>query len=713
MPLQNSWVIDYVNSRIYRAVGAAVDIVRDLYRWIMDEMDEQGAMDNTIPMTAQTPTEYTMVNNWFIDQESINYLKEGAIKTDGYNGQIQVIVMQSGGYVDCILGDIGLTVHDVGETDYGELLCYNNTLRKWWVRNTVQLPAATAFHIHAGWGQGTSTGASVTGEDLHPNVYTLGGIVAGSKVYVCQNGSKISPDWWGTGHIDILIKVKEAGTFIDGGKITVYIRDYTDLYSHYETNLSAGGRNPVAMSTSDDSENQTAIETVVKLLGTVKVHFVNYSLTYKTEAGANPAVGLVVRSTTNGGTGYILEWTGGSKNFKLGDKKGVFVDNDALLICDKLKVKEQLDNQNFYEGATITGLVSGKTAIVRRLEQITGGTTDDRVSVLWLTDATGAFTDGEWLQIEAVSVGKADGTQTTNTFTANADGAGAVALTINKDMNNGFGPAPYNVIIDCNAETVAELYEYCKALCRRTQAWYDMFPVYDGANISIVDGEQYQAARSTYAQKTASPLGTFAGGKFFGARGVWIEDMAGTDNKNYSLVDANNVTQNPPNLQSFVVSSMVATDRVIICLTTGDNYIINKSQYTVVAHAAGLDYVEVNEVIPDDTPANEVIRVRYNVGLATEGEDIYAVSSLDKPAKKFMIVGVTARQYFAEARAYAPYMDRPAAGDTETVTVTYGVNRFIICRVRKKGIIPFQTKGTFGASGYSVSAIRTEDPVAT
>lgn len=701
--------IDYVNKRI--TVDSAMS-VNALYSSLMDTFDEQGAMDDTVPMSAQTPTAYTMINEWFIDDASTHYLTTGAIATSGYLNKIQVVTMLASGYVNCVAGDIGLVVHDGAETNYGILLAYNNTTRKWFVRGITQLPTATAYHVHGGTGQGTSSAASASGEDLYPNVYTLGSIVSGTKIYIAQAGAKVDPDWWGTDHIDILIKVKEAGTEIDEAKITLYARDWTDLYDNYEIDLTAGGRNAVPLATSDDLDNQTAIATVTNYIKEIKAHFVNWSLAHTKTSGSDPTVGRFLyddEASPNNGSGHILE-TGAT--LKLGDKKYTFTTTtDKLKIASVLKFKNRVTSPQrwFAEGDTVTGGTSAATATVVRIEQMEDATN----GVIHVKMTSGNFTDGEDLNVSATKIAEADGTQIDHTYLGTASSAGSVLLTITKDLDNGNGPQPYNVIIDLNTDTVAKLYEYCKALARRTQTKYDLFPVYDGTNISILDGEQYQAARSTYPQKKASPIGTFAGGKFFGARGVWIEAMAVADVKNYSLTDANGTVQNPPNLQSFVVSALVAADRVLIAKTTGDNYIIDKSQYSMQAQASGVDYVNVQEAIPDDTPSTGVVRVRYNVGAGNEAEDIYTVVSLDKPAKKFIISGVTAREYTTADRAYAPYMDRAATGAIETVTVTYGVDRFVICRVRKKGIIPFETKGSYTSTGYSVAAIRTTDGIVT
>ena len=97
--------------------------------------------------------------------------------------------------------------------------------------------------IAGGTGTGSASGNSVTGEELYPNVYTLGTVVSDAKIYLVQNGAKITPDWWTTGHVDLLVKTTEAGVEIDAGNVTILARNYTDIYDHYLIDLSAGGRN--------------------------------------------------------------------------------------------------------------------------------------------------------------------------------------------------------------------------------------------------------------------------------------------------------------------------------------------------------------------------------------------------------------------------------------------------------------------------------------
>ena len=91
---------------------------------------------------------------------------------------LQVVTMQSGGYVDCVSSDIGKQVRDAAETVYGTLFNYDNSTRKWWVYGTTQLPTATAYHIETGSGQGTSSSASTTDTRYKP-IDTIGTISGG------------------------------------------------------------------------------------------------------------------------------------------------------------------------------------------------------------------------------------------------------------------------------------------------------------------------------------------------------------------------------------------------------------------------------------------------------------------------------------------------------------------------------------------------------
>ena len=713
MAIGDDFAIDYVNKRIYHSAGTTVYLVNALYSWLMDEFDEQGAMDDDIPMSAQTPNAYTIINNWFINDESCEFLKEGAITQTRDNAKFALLTFQESGYTNCVASDITKqVVWDASE--HGALLAYNNTTRKWWVRTADTFTPSKAITITGGTGAGTATGFDNTGEDLFANIYTLGTIETGTDIYIYQAGAKISA-WWSSGHIDILLKTKEFGTEIDEGKIVVYARVYTDLYDFFEIDLTVGGRNAVPLATSDDLDNQTAVATVLNYMDTLRIMFVGGTIPYDTKTGDDPVKHMVIRGGTSNATAFILNApSGASGTFTLANIVGTFQSAEVIEICEELKFDTQTTLFTTL-GQTITGGTSGATGVLRRVTQDSQEAGNE--GILFLTGVTGTFVDGETLTGSANGSATSNGTVTANTFSANTTAAVTFAATTTRDLDNGAGAQPYNVIIDLNSLTVTVLYEFVKALNRRTST-LQTFPTNGTDTRYAYNGEFYQKANMTYPQiKKASPFGTFAGGKFFGARGIWIENMASADVEKFSLIDANNATQNPPTFSTIKVVAMIATnDRVLVCESTGGGAtVIKKNQYTNVAQSIGVDYVTISGSIADDAPSTGVVRVVYNYGLGTEGEDIYSYTSIDRSGAddKFMISGTTARAYSTGDRTYNPYIDTTADanGEREVIVKYSGATKYIVTRVRRKAYIPFQVAGSFGSGLTTVTAIRTADGI--
>src|SRR3990167_7889371 len=93
--LSGRWVVYYESEnsqkRIWRDTSVTpttIDSVNALYSALQNHFDELGQMDDGIPMSAQTPTEYTIgiieagdKDPWFIDRTSVEYLTGGALKT--------------------------------------------------------------------------------------------------------------------------------------------------------------------------------------------------------------------------------------------------------------------------------------------------------------------------------------------------------------------------------------------------------------------------------------------------------------------------------------------------------------------------------------------------------------------------------------------------------------------------------------------------------
>lgn len=659
MAIADDFTIDYVNKRLYHSSGTTVYSANALYTYIMDTFDELAQMDDTVPMSAQTPTDYTLINGWFVDDESFKFLKSGAIKTDGHLNEIRILTLSATGYTSAVSGDIGKTVTGGTTGDTGKLLAYNNTTRKFWIRmddsGDLFDDNDEAITIASGTGAGSMSAISVSGENLWANIYTLGTIEQHAneeQIYVIQNGSALS-EWWpdsstpSVRHIDVLIKVKEAGTEIDSGKITVFLRNYpsagnADLYDHFEIDLTAGGRNAVPLATSPDLNNTTAHATISAYTD-VSIVFVNATITHGAISGGNYTEFETVTGSISGATGKFIKEVGGTMT--LGNVDGTFQNNDVL-----------------------TGGTSGRTCT--------------------------------------------------------ASAGMVVARTTTKNFEQG-SSYNYSVIVDCATRPLSQVYEYLKYVTRENEnTFYSYGTKYQSATLSVnkLAGEQYitpfidyDTPTNTYSPTKAAPFGTFAGGKFFGARGIWIQDMAESDIQNFQLIDSDNNTRTPPNKQSITISNLLSGDKVSVFRTTTGTT-IDKAMYTAGAgNASGNSTFVVTGAIAADTPSSGYIRVVDTSDTTSARESRYQYDSWT--GSTFTLhAGVTLDRTYTQTddTVYVPFIDQQATDTSASVTVIYTTDRTILLRVRRytaTAILPFETTGSFTSSGYSTSAIRTTDSI--
>ncbi len=772
MAIGDDWTIDYVNKRVTHTGGATVYSVLNLYSWLQNTFDELGQMDDEVPMSAQTPTDYTLTNGWFVDRESFKYLRGGAVKTLGWDhgaspaDGIRKLSLGTA-YTPCVAGDIGKTVVGGTSGDQGRLLAFDNATREWWVRVGAAgetFPQAEAVTITDGFGAGTTLGASMTGESLWSNIYTLGSIEAGTRIYVTQDGLKLA-DWWSDGHLDILVLVKEGGALVDEGVLTIYARQFGKTYDHFQIDVSAGGRNAVPLATQNDLNNTrpegyllydgeanggfTAGDAVLGVTSGARALVVsvadwgttgvlglrnvsgafqdNESLdvggttrgvangttggawfSYDNEAGGSLAVGETLRRTADSREAVLcgLQDDGLTGRLVVDGTSGPFEDNDAiegLTSGATFSVNGDVAEAAAGLGDILIAQVSGSLAYTgtggwAKWDRISGASSGHTAyvleaagGVLTLANATGVFQNGETLT-GAGRTGVAAGTLDWAT------------TTFGENLNNGNGARPYDVHCNLNGRTLAEWYEYTKYVTRRGSSYE--FYQNDGTAITERRGEEYQAAQASYTQIKQSPLGTFAGGTFFGARGIWVENYDADDAKSFQLIDALNVTQAPPNVVTVKVTSLVSGDRVGVFELTGAGGDINRAKYSCAAgNDAGDAALVLAEAIESDTPSAGYVRVR----LANGTEDLYEYASW--AGSSFNLApGVTlARTYALGDDVYVPLIDDEAGGAEIGNALIYSANIPVLVRVRRYGILPFEVEGTVTATGLTVAAIRTED----
>jgi hypothetical protein len=270
--------------------------------------------------------------------------------------------------------------------------------------------------------------------------------------------------------------------------------------------------------------------------------------------------------------------------------------------------------------------------------------------------------------------------------------------TVSKDIGDGLGAVNYDVLIDGNGLTSAQVYKALKYETRR-QSTGDIDA---GAGPAVI-GRFYRLANATYTEVKNSPFGSYAGGTFFGARGVWLENIS--DPNSRELIDAAGVSHTPPVSITFTVTSVVSGDRVLVARSTGSgSVIVNKSQFTLNGIHSAATTIVVNEVVGADIPDTGVIRVddvRYEYGAVNRG------------AKTFSSLSGTVTAA-ANTPTYVPLIDDTASGPSiVSSSMIYASDFDVVYRVRKKGIIPFENSAVVGSAGQSVSAIRTTDTIVT
>lgn len=91
-----------------------------------------------------------------------------------------------------------------------------------------------------------------SGATMYSGIKSIGEIVPGSSLYIVQGTGKL-PKYWAGGHIQIMVKARDAGAFVAGGQVTVYSRQWGNTFSAFDVDLTAGGENSAALSVQQDN----------------------------------------------------------------------------------------------------------------------------------------------------------------------------------------------------------------------------------------------------------------------------------------------------------------------------------------------------------------------------------------------------------------------------------------------------------------------------
>lgn len=319
----------------------------------------------------------------------------------------------------------------------------------------------------------------------------------------------------------------------------------------------------------------------------------------------------------------------------------------------------------------------------------------------------------------AIPLGTSDDLNVTNTEVAvqaladtNIGGDLGTGIDINflsagysYDIGDGNGAQTYNIQIDCNGQRLADVYEVTK-WATRDSSTSQLVNYQDLNGDTPDDGQEYISYNSTWAEVVSAPFGSFAGGQFFGARGVYFTNLHADDAQSFQLIDTAGITRNPPNFQAFSMSGLLAGDNVTVYESTGAaSTTVKKDQYNL-SGANALNTITVSVAIPSSTP-----ETGYIIVVDDDNTEIhYAYSAWS--GSDFTVV-VSAALYAGTETAYVAFLygTSVAGEDVNDTTTIYTTPINVVGSVRQAGYLPYEAAGTYSASGYSGSAIRTADGI--
>lgn len=662
MAIQDDFTIDVVDKKITMDTAFTNDrpvsiyTVNELYSYLQDTFDEPGFMQYSIPMSAQTPTQYTLINGWYMDDNSMKALYGGSIQTSGWTyvaspaAGITQLRWTDGSADAPVAGDIGVTLTGGTSTATGVLLAVDTAspIRQvCWVRNTNGFQFQSNENV-TGTGvdiQTETTNGFQNGETVWANLFSVGSKTATTEIYVGQEDDyqggrayqlpdasdrlrrKIEKvdEWWdadvdfatgspnllgGVDHFDILLKTREAGLLIDSGNLFVGARQFGTVYSHFELTAAAAGNFVVPFASTGADLNSADGP---------------YSVSFDGRTGATMVVGDILENNAHGtGTNeplgrlraVVTAVTGGAS--ASGSIEYYLIgENEAKTTTDRT-LKQLADNDDLGTRGT-----SNDFDVAGSPSQVAAGPADSQGVTITFANAQrdvdedstneeyacvincnnialqdvyqytqfltsrgnqdGEIANSQDVLLPAAPLG-ADGYETSEFYRAVGD------ITVPWDTKVGNPPAEGDLVTNAAVSWTASGVVVALSnpggasgqltLTQVKGTWATgnavAEPVQHGSNEVRMNG-----IPSSITDNTGAPFGTFAGGKWFVARGVVLDNVPSTDSNNWETSELDGTRRAPPTSRSITFAGLVANDRASLFeVTTAGEDDITKNHNT-------------------------------------------------------------------------------------------------------------------------------------
>lgn len=599
------WYLDNNRTKMIDWSGAAGDTrtMNELYSAMATLLDEATTIDDGSAFNADTPVEYTTGKidagdnePWYVTMNLMEHITGGSLRTTGWThvqGSNAGIVIVPGTNVNIVATDVGLdisggtdgngTLLELIEGEKGDFLVIRPDTSASGDEFTSNGQTLTCnghtFTQHA-------TEDQNTGEMIWANIYSIGTIDPNVHLYVYQgefNDSEnltspatcmsqhvysvnsSSADYWANGHIDICVPIKRwwrlasdgAWDIVDSGRLRVFARKGGDLYASFEVSNSttSGGRNPVPLQTSIDlnqghgtkkistgSWTGTPVDLAVLTGGTnsYRAIFDLGNSTVDTEIVYWP----IAKATRGGEVGAFI-------NTEVITDPGTF-----SVTAGSAESDDGPADATWFTNTT-PDLKLGSTNVLAAANlDIDNDGNDEDYAVLIDCNANPLDEVYQWLkyiceygqgETDMVEQAFEDDLSQSNVYGEEYEGGMgyAVYTTENGTVNEGdrmtqAGTNPWTGVILYHDEANNIVFF---RNCRGT--------LETGTNIlqDADGGSDYLdtiTEVSNFAISSSSPFGTFAGGTFFGARGVLIEDYLPADENSFILTDIQGTTRERP-----------------------------------------------------------------------------------------------------------------------------------------------------------------------
>lgn len=652
------WYLDNNRTKMMDWSGAAGDTItmNQLYSAMATLLDEPTTMENATAFNADTPVEYTTGkidagdnDPWYVTMNLMEHVTGGSLRTTGWTrvettntGIIMVEVLASANSI--VAADVGLDISHT-DTDAGTLLevisdggtsdylfirpdssastdSFDNTT------GTLTCNAHTATSI---------TTAGITGDMVWANIYSIGTIDPNVHLYVYRgpfnNTTPTTPatdeswhvysvnsttaDYWVNGHIDICVPIKDWKTTafpaIDDGYLRVFARKGGDLYASFEVSNSttSGGRNPVPMQTALDLNQGHG----TKKIATGAWSGSGFTDLEVVSQASSLARGIVdLGNSTNGSE--LVYWPiakaarGGVLEPFVTTQVITGATSSETATSSGAEADDGPADSGWFTNTT-PDLKLGATAVLAAANlDIDNDGNDEDYAILVDCNANPLSEVYQWLkyiceqgqgETDMVEQAFEDDLSQSDVYGEEYDGGMGYAVytaetgTVTEgDLMTQAGSDPFSGVIMYHdeANNIVFFRNARGTLETTTNILQDVTP-----------GSNYLTAPTSvgnFAASVASPFGTYAGGTFFGARGVLIEDYLPADENKFILTDIQGDTRERPTSITITVTNLWGN-----AITNGDADLVGV--YPLTGSGGDIDKDPTDAVYAMDCDGGEAI----------------------------------------------------------------------------------------------------------